>query len=62
MNRNDFQGCEKMSSGTWYLGYRPSEERIKEKIKEIIETHIITKIEININRDEISYWYINDVK
>ena len=46
-----------MGSGTWYLGYRPSEERIKEKVMEIMNEHIITKIEINVNRDKVSYWY-----
>jgi len=44
-------------SGTRYMGYRPSEERIRMFIKEIIGEYEIIKLELNINRDCISYWY-----
>ena len=40
-----------------YMGYRPSEERIKEVLTEIIEKYEVVKIELNVNRDWISYWY-----
>lgn len=47
----------KMVSASRFMGYRPSEERIKKILKEIIDEHEIIRIELDINREWINYWH-----
>jgi len=47
-------------SGSLYLGYRPTEKRLRERMKLLIEQKKIKSISLNANRDTIDYEYLEE--